>query len=328
MNKTNSKFGAAVTRVLRLTLLVPAFASQTAWAAAVSAPTPDGMLPHFESWIALVIVLFAFGVAWLLNHQAPKLRATGTLLAAFGCFGIVWWFIGVLGSGVLENPKPFQAPMDALKPAILCVQCIVALLAGITLVGVAMRQRKSMENLELTRANESDRYGRTSRVMHWATAMLFILMIPMGVFASMIPEGVWYRTEYNIVHKTIGFIVLGLFVARLLWNRISKRPGLDPSLKPMERKLAHAAHVALYVLMFAVPITGYIMTSLHGYPSFFFFVELQPFLAESEAYIVWGMFHKYILQYLVYLILGAHILGALKHHYIDKHESAFKRMVS
>lgn len=328
MNKTNNKLGAAAPRVLLLALLVPALASHPAWAAAVSAPTPDGMLPHLESWIALVIVVFAFGVAWLLNHQAPKLRAAGTLLAAFGCFGVVWWFIGVLGSGVFENPKPFQAPMDALKPGILWAQCIVALLAGITLVGVANRQRQSVEMLELSSANESDRYGRVSRVMHWATAILFILMIPMGVFASMIPENVWYRTEYNVVHKTIGFIVLGLLVARLLWNRTSKRPGLDPSLKPREKKLAHAAHVGLYVLMFAVPVTGYIMTSLHGYPSFFFFVEIPPLLAEGEAYVVWGLFHKYILQYLVYLILGAHILGALKHQYIDKHPSGFKRMVS
>lgn len=311
-----------------LAILGLAFTSQSAWAAEVSAPTPEGTLPHFESWIALAIVIFAFGAAWLLNHQAPKLRATGTLMAALGCFGVVWWFVWVLGSGVLETPKPFQAPMDALKPGILWTQAIIALLGGLTLLGVANRQRKGTVVLELTSANESSRYGRASRIMHWATAILFILMIPMGVFASMIPEHVWYRTEYNIVHKTIGFIVLGLFMARLLWNRRSKRPGLDSSLKPMEKKLAHGAHVALYVLMLAIPVTGYVMTSLHGYPSFFFFIELQPFLAEGEAYIVWGLFHKYILQYLVYLVLGAHVLGALKHHYIDKHESAFKRMVS
>lgn len=328
MNKKTNYRKSVEPRAIFLAPLGLIFSSQTAWAAVVSAPTPEGMLPHFESWIALAIVVFAFGVAWLLNHQASKIRATGTLLAAFGCFGVVWWFVGILGSDVFETPKPFQAPMDALKPGFLWIQAIVALLGGLTLLGVANRQRMGTEALELTNENESSRYGRTSRKLHWATAILFILMIPMGVFASMIPENVWYRTEYSAVHKTIGFIVLGLFMARLLWNRKSKRPALDPSLKPIEKKLAHWAHVALYVLMFAVPVTGYVMTSLHGYSSFFFFIELQPFLAESEAYVVWGLFHKYILQYLIYLILGAHVLGALKHHYIDKHQSAFKRMVS
>jgi cytochrome b561 len=325
--KTNQAIAAeACVSVLALLMLV--FSSQTARAAEVSAATPEGILLHFESWVALAIVIFSFGVAWLLNHRAPKLRASGTLLAALGCFGVVFWFTAILDTGVLDNPKPFQTPMDALKPGILWTQAIVALLAGFTLLGVAYRQRKSTEVLKLTSANESARYGRVSRTLHWVTAILFILMVPMGVFASMIPEGVWYRTSYSVVHKTIGLIVLGLFVARLLWNRISKRPELESSLKPVEKKLAHGAHLTLYILMLAVPVTGYFMTSLHGYPSYFFSIEIQPFLAESEAYKYWGLFHKYILQYLVYLILGAHVLGALKHHYIDKHPAGFKRMVS
>jgi cytochrome b561 len=308
--------------------IVSLFSSPSVWAAAVSNPTPEGMLPHFESWIALLLIFFAFGTAWLLNHRSPKIRASGTLLGSIGCFGVVWWFFWVLGSGVIESPKPFQAPMDALKPGILWAQTVIALLCGIGLIGVANRQRKSGEALALSSLNEPTRYGRTSRVLHWATAILFILMIPMGVFASMIPEHVWYRTEYNMVHKTIGFVILALFVIRLFWNRISKRPELDSSLKPIEKKLAHFAHVSLYVLLFAVPLTGYVMTSLHGYPSFIFAIEIQPFLAESKAYIYWGLFHKYVLQYIIYLMLGAHVIGALKHHYIDQHKAAFKRMVS
>jgi cytochrome b561 len=165
-------------------------------------------------------------------------------------------------------------------------------------------------------------------MLHWTTALLFIFLIPTGIFSSMIPEGAWYRTEYSMVHKTIGFIVFGLFIARIIWNRKSKRPELDNSLKPKERKMAHLAHIALYMLMFFIPITGYIMTSLHGYSSWFFIWELKPFLSESEAYKFWGLLHKYLLQYLIYLILGSHILGVLKHHFIDKHTKALKRMVS
>ena len=151
-------------------------------------------------------------------------------------------------------------------------------------------------------------------------------MIPTGIFSSMIPEGTWYRTEYNVVHKTIGLIIFGLFIARIIWNRKSKRPELDTGLKPSERKMAHWAHITLYVLMFAVPLTGYFMTSLHGYSTYFFILELKSFLPESGAYIVFGLFHKYLLQYVIYIVLGAHILGALKHHYVDKHSSAIRRM--
>jgi cytochrome b561 len=299
----------------------PALARETGSA------TPEGLLPHFESLIALGIVLTAVVIAWLLNHRAPKARAGGTFVGALSCLAMIIWFALIIQTGVLETPKPHQAPMDAAKPALLWIQMIVISIVGLGLLLVAYKQSQSSEELVLSSVNEVDRYGRTSRVLHWTTAILFIFMIPTGIFASMIPEDAWFRTEYNVVHKTIGFIILGLFVARMVWNRTSKRPGLDTSLKPVERKLAHGAHIGLYVLMLAVPVTGYVMTSLHGYPSFFFVLKLEPFLPESDTYILWGLLHKYLLQYLVYIILGAHILGALKHHFVDKHKEAFKRIV-
>jgi len=297
-----------------------------AQASTVSPSTPEGWLPHFESLIALMIVFTAVLIAWLLNHKHPKMRASGTFLAALSCFAIVVWFVGSLGTGVIENPK-IQAPMDLAKPALLWMQTVAALLGGIALLLIANGQRKQTEELVLSARNETGRYGRVSRILHWTTAILFIFMIPTGIFASMIPENMWFRTEYNVVHKTIGFTIFGLVIARLIWNRMSKRPELEASLKPKERKLAHSVHILLYVFMFAIPVTGYVMTSLHGYPSYFFTLKLAPFLAESDSYIIWGLFHKYLLQYLVYIILGAHILGALKHHFIDKHKTAIKRMV-
>lgn len=320
-NSIASAFKYSIATSLSLALLPMA-----AHASPVSASTPEGWLPNFESLIALMIVLTAVLIAWALNHKHPKMRALGTFLAALSCFGIVVWFVGSLGTGVVESPK-VQAPMDLAKPALLWMQTLAALLGGIALLLVANGQRKQTEELDLKAANEVHRYGRVSRILHWTTAILFIFMIPTGIFSSMIPEDVWFRTEYNVIHKTIGITIFGLVIARLIWNQMSKRPELEASLKPKERKLAHSVHILLYVLMFAIPVTGYVMTSLHAYPSYFFMLKIPSFLPESDAYIVWGFFHKYLLQYLVYIILGAHILGALKHHFIDKHRTAIKRMV-
>lgn len=301
--------------------------SATALAANTGAPTPENMLPHFDSLIALGVVLMAMAIASLLNHRSPKQRALGTALASIACFGVVAWFVVVLQTGVLENPKPHQAPMDAMKPSLLWGQAFIALLAGIWLIFLAFVKSQSNDVLELGSQNEAHRYGRTSRVLHWTTAILFIFMIPTGIFSSMIPADAWYRTEYNVIHKTIGIIIFILVVARLIWNKLSPRPSLDDSLKPIERKMAHVAHMVLYGLLIAIPVTGYVMTSQHGYSTYFFIIELPPILAESQAYIYWGAMHKYLLQYVVYLVLGAHILGALKHQFIDKHKNAFKRMV-
>lgn len=316
-------FHKGIVAIAASSILVP----MTSYAVVERPPAPEGWLPNFESLIALGVVLMAFIIARCLNHARPKMRALGTFLAALSCFGIVLWFVGAIGTGFIENPKEFQTPMDAAKPTLLWLQVITAFIGGIILLIIANGQRKQTHVLNLPKENTANRYGSISRTLHWTTALLFIFMIPTGIFLSMIPSDNWIRTGYVVIHKTIGIIILALVIARIIWNRRSKRPVLDNSLKPMDRKLAHKAHILLYILMIAVPITGYFMTSFHGYPSYFFTLIIPPFVAENDIYQVWGLFHKYLLQYLLYIVLGAHVLGVLKHHFIDKHRSAIKRMV-
>jgi cytochrome b561 len=250
-------------------------------------------------------------------------------LASLGCFVIAsWFFLFVINSGLLEEPKPNQTPLDSAKPTLLWIQSFTAMLTGVFLLFIAKLQSKGSAVLILTAENEKDRYGRISRLLHWTIAILFISLIPMGIFASMIPEEINFRNAYYVVHKTIGVTVFLLVIARLIWNKVSQRPPLDKSLTLTEQKLAHRAHNTLYFMMLFIPITGFMMTSYHGYGTFFFFWELAPLWEQSNVYKIWGGFHKYLLPYLVYIVLGAHILGALKHQFIDKHNSAFKRMVS
>ena len=130
----------------------------------------------------------------------------------------------------MENPKPNQTPLDSAKPTLLWIQSITALLAGVFLLFIAKYQSKGDSILVLSPENEKNRYGRVSRLLHWTIAILFISLIPMGIFASMIPEGTNYRNAYYVVHKTIGVTIFFLVIFRLIWNKISQRPALDNSL--------------------------------------------------------------------------------------------------
>ena len=281
------------------------------------------------AWVSMGIVFLSVLTSWALNYSASRVRVFGTILAAVGCLLIAaWFFLFIINSGILENPKPNQTPLDSAKPSLLWIQSITALLTGLFLLYIASRQSKNTSVLALTAKNESNRYGKVSRMLHWTIAILFISLIPMGIFASMIPEDTEYRNAYYVVHKTIGVTVFLLVIVRLIWNRLSRRPSLDSALTSREEKLAHRAHNTLYFMMLAIPFTGFMMTSYHGYETYFFFWEMQPLWEQSEIYQVWGGFHKYLLPYLLYIVLGAHILGALKHQFIDKHANAFKRMVS
>jgi len=310
----------AAMALLCVTPLTLADTAAGATAASASASTNGGA-------IAMLMVLAAVLCAVFLNFKVAKIRALGSLLAGIICLALVAWFVVVLNSGVLENPKPNQTPMDSAKPLLLWLQTGVALVSGLALVLTAFKQSKNTDALELGAANKANRFGQVSRLLHWSTAILFISLFPLGIFQSMIPVDGEYRAHYSVIHKSIGLLALILLVIRIIWHKLSKPPELDSELKPRDRKLAHIAHLCLYGLMILMPITGYMMTSFHGYSSYFFGIVIEPFWPESKAYIVWGLFHKYILQYLLYIILGAHILGALKHHFVDKHKKSITRIL-
>ncbi|MEM7702994.1 MAG: cytochrome b [Pseudomonadota bacterium] len=289
--------------------------------------TEAGAPDNIDAWIGIVIVAASVLTAWLMNTRAPKVRMFGSVLAALGCFAIVAWFLGVLGTGVLEDPKPNQTPMDSAKPALMWAQAGIALIAGLLLSKAALVQLGDTAQLELGMENEEERYGFASRMLHWTTAILFLSLFPLGMFASMIPEGAWFRNYYYVIHKSIGVLVFILLFVRLFWNSRSKRPDLDGTLRPAERRWAHRVHNILYVMLLAMPITGFMMTSYHGFPTYFFGLEFGPLWGKSDVYIIWGTFHKYLLPYVLYVVLGAHILGAMKHHFIDGNSAALKRMV-
>ncbi len=284
---------------------------------------------HVDSWIALAIVVASLLIAAGLNHSKPAVRTAGTVLAALGCFAVVGWFITIHGTGILDAPKPSVFPTGKLNGPIIWVLTALSLVAGIFLLRVALWQNQRTDQLALPAGNTSDKFGRNSRYLHWITAILFISLIPMGFFTPMIPDDVVWRQGYYVVHKTIGFIVLFLVIVRIVWHFRSPAPALDNDLKGWERKSAKFAHVVLYFLMLAVPISGFIMSTYGGKWSHFFVWDI-PMLWEKdmEAIKPFGLLHKVVLPYVCLLIIGAHVLGALKHHFIDKHRDSIRRMVS
>lgn len=287
------------------------------------------MAGDIDSWVALMILISSFAVAILLNAARPAVRVGGTLLAALGCFAIVAWFAWAYSTSFVSHPRPHVIPVDAAKPTLLTIQAAIAFVGGVVLLGVARWQARRTDILDLPHANTGAHYGRVSRYLHWSIAILMLVLVPMGIFASMIPEGTSFRIGYYVAHKTLGFCVLALVVARLVWHFRGGRPPLDGALKTWERRLAHTTHVFLYVLMIGLPLSGFIMSTYGGKLSHFFIWDLPLLWQPNEqALLITGLMHKVVWPYLLYIFLGAHILGALKHQLIDKHATALRRMVS
>jgi cytochrome b561 len=125
-------------------------------------------------------------------------------------------------------------------------------------------------------------------------------------------------------HKSFGMLVLLLVLVRLAVRRSARLPGLPRSLPPWERRMAKVAHVALYTLMILVPLMGYSLSSSFTQSDgvYFFGVNLPELLPKNDArFAVFDWLHA-ILAYTLLALIILHVLGALKHRFVDREKDA------
>ncbi len=284
---------------------------------------------HLDSIIALGLFGYAVVVAVTINHSHAKARVFGIALGAAGCLSVAGGIVFLDLIGEFAELRPHRYSIDPFKPVIMRVLAAVFLLAGLCLALVAWRQKRRQDALVLPVRNEEARFGLLSRYFHWTIAILCILLVPMGVFATMLTYDVEYRLAYYVVHKSIGLTVVLLAIARIVWLMFSPAPALSPGLSRWERLAARVAHFSLYFFLFAFPISGFVLGTSLGKLSHFYFWDL-PLLwgPDEESLALARLWHKLVLPFAFFLVLAGHILGALKHRFIDKDADSFRRMAT
>ena len=139
------------------------------------------------------------------------------------------------------------------------------------------------------------------------------------------------------LHKSIGLTVLALVIVRVGWRLTHRPPALPATYSKLEVLAAHTAHYGLYFLIFALPISGWVHDSAWsaaaGHPFFLYWVipffrlgfitDLDP-ATKHTVHSLFGHLHTWF-GYALYAVLAAHILGALKHQFIDR-EPELQRM--
>ncbi|MBC7757031.1 MAG: cytochrome b [Bdellovibrio sp.] len=193
----------------------------------------------------------------------------------------------------------------------------------------------------------SNQYTKTAKILHWLIALgifgmfalgWFMADIPkeaakqtvfdifdLGIFHWTVPEEISPRSFYFNVHKSFGVTIFALIIIRILWRLTHTPPALLASYKAMERKLATGAHRLLYVLMIILPLSGVIMAVYSKYGIKWFGIDFIKGLDNNPLRLIFKSAHEIIGLILVAIIV-IHILGALKHQFIDKDET-LKRML-
>jgi cytochrome b561 len=168
-----------------------------------------------------------------------------------------------------------------------------------------------------TSFKSTERYSGTAIALHWLLALMIVAAFGVGLYMSDLPMSPSRLKLYNY-HKWAGVTILALSALRLLW-RLSHRPPADLPAPRWQQQAAHATHLALYALFFAVPLVGWAYSSAAGFPIVWFGVlPLPDFVPKDKALAdLIKPWHGALAWAMAALVL-MHIGAALKHHFIDR----------
>jgi cytochrome b561 len=162
------------------------------------------------------------------------------------------------------------------------------------------------------------RYGAVAQGFHWLIAGLIAIQFTLGWMAEDLPLGM-RKLAMLARHKSFGMTVLMLAVLRLLWRRFNRPPELPAGMSRSQMILARATHIAFYALLFAMPLTGWTMSSAKNYSVSWFGLFTWPdLIAPNEhAFNLLKSTHVFLSDAL-FAVAVLHILAALKHHFWNK----------
>ena len=180
------------------------------------------------------------------------------------------------------------------------------------------------------RAEMNTRYNSVTIILHWVMASAFLLMFTSGIIMEYIDIDKSMKYQLFQWHKGGGVLLLLAAVLRLGVRIARHAPPLPDVMPALEKKLAKLGHWGLYVLMFIMPISGWLIvsSSSYGLPTIVFGLFEWPHVpgvAGNEAVHEGAEAAHFILAIIFGLLIAGHIAAVIKHAVIDK-ENLLKRM--
>ena len=163
-------------------------------------------------------------------------------------------------------------------------------------------------------------YTRTAIAFHWLIALLIVCGFGLGWVMTDIPGFTPAKLRYFSWHKWIGVTVFALTVLRILWRATHGAPPLPRRMASWQRTAAHLTHLLLYVLMIAIPVSGYLYSSAANVPVVYLGLVPLPRLIAPDPVLKVVLKNIHItLNYTLLVLFVLHVAAALKHQWLDGH---------
>lgn len=164
----------------------------------------------------------------------------------------------------------------------------------------------------------SVRYTRTAITLHWLVALAILGSFSLGLTMQGLPLSP-LKLELYSWHKWAGVTIFTLVAMRLVWRLAHQPPPLPTTMPAWQQHAARATHALLYVLMFAIPLSGWLMSSAKGFQTVYFGVLPIPDLLAKDAALgdLLRAVHQTLNFTMITIVLG-HAVVAIKHHLHDR----------
>lgn len=171
--------------------------------------------------------------------------------------------------------------------------------------------------------NNGYQYGLIAQLLHWSIVALVIYQFVLASMAEDLPVSM-ARLQLLATHKAIGITVLMLMFVRLGWRLVNKVPAIPPS---RTRLLAQITHYAFYLLLFAIPLSGWLLSSASNLSVSYFRLFTLPDLVSSSEELaqILKVVHELLNFSLAGMIL-LHVAAALLHQF-RLHDGLLWRML-
>lgn len=163
--------------------------------------------------------------------------------------------------------------------------------------------------------------------LHWTSAVIIVLLVVLGLYMSGLPLSP-DKLRYYSWHKWGGVTVFLLTFIRLIL-RVAGHEGyaFDANVVAWQRRAARLTHMALYVLLFAIPVSGWAMSSAKGVPTVYLGLWQLPDAVPRDAALGRQLVQVHVwLNYVMWVFVGLHVAAALKHHFLDR-DDVLRRML-
>lgn len=269
-------------------------------------PLHPGALSRTGQRMTLFYLVLALGLAVGLNHPQRLWRVVAQLGAAAALAMMGWSIWLANGDGTFA-----ARPGGDWRPALLNAMAVVALgVIGLLLALLPAQLRRGVDAVPMW--NRRLAWGQIARLLHWASAVLMLAAVPMGLFVAVLAPSA-ERAEFAGAHSGIGVAVLALLLLRVLAQAASPGPASPNGAAKLNK-------LALYLLLLALPLSGLALAGATAAPVLG--LDMPAILAAAPARAV----HQ-ALSALFVLAFAAHAGAVVWHHFVLRDRQLVRRML-